>query len=172
MSTTEGKVEIRPMNPEDTNTILSIDSEIRAAGKAITYENLTAEYILFATKGIRPQENPASYVGSLTGNVAALLDFSFVAEVHGQVRGFVLGQVARLRESATEVGVIEMIGVHPDYQRRGIGAKLIDTLADKYRAKGIKIMRIGINYRDKSLLGLVERTGFSATRVIVYSKIL
>jgi ribosomal protein S18 acetylase RimI-like enzyme len=172
MSTAEGKVEIRPMNLEDTNTILSIDSEIRAAGKAVTYENLTAEYILSTTKGIKPQENPASYVGSLTGNVAALLDFSFVAELNGQVRGFVLGQVARLRESATEVGVLEMIGVHPDYQRRGIATKLIDTLADKYRSKGIKIMRIGINYRDKSLLSLVEQTGFSATRVIVYSKIL
>jgi len=172
MSAAESKIEIRPMNLEDTNTILSIDGEIRAAGKAITYENLTAEYILSISKGITARENPASYVGSLTGNVAALLDFSFVADIDGQVRGFVLGQVARLRESATEVGVIEMIGVHPDYQRKGIGTKLINALADKYRSKGIKIMRIGINYRDKSFLSLVEHAGFSAARLIVYSKIL
>ena len=101
-----------------------------------------------------------------------MLNLSFVAEVNGQIRGFILGQVARVRESATEIGIIQMIGVHPDYQRRGIGSRLVRTLSDKYRSQGIKVMRIGVDYRDKSLLGLVEHAGFGVDRLVIYSMIL
>lgn len=168
----QDKIEIRPVKLEDIDSILSIDTEIRAARNVITYRKLTAEYILSAGRGIPPQENPASYVRSLTGDAAPLLNLSFVAEVNGQVRGFILGQVARVRESAVEIGVIQMIGVHPDYQRRGIGSRLVRALADKYRSQGIKVIRIGVDYRDKSLLGLVEHVGFGVDRLLVYSMIV
>ena len=172
MRRVEGTIEIRPMILEDLKAILLLDKEIRTTGKAITYANLTTEYILSAGRKVSYQESPTSYVSSITGNVAALLDFSFVAEVDCQVCGFILGQVARLREAATELGIIQMIGVHPDYQRKGIGAKLVNALADKCRSKGIKIMRIGIDHRDKSLLNLVEHMDFGVGRLIVYSKVL
>jgi len=168
----QDKIEVRPIKLEDIDPILSIDREIRAAGNVITYRNLTAEYILSAGRGIPPQESPASYVRSLTGDAAPLLNLSFVAEVNGQVRGFILGQVARVRESATEIGIIQMIGVHPDYQRRGIGSRLVRGLADKYRSQGIKVIRIGVDYRDKSLLGLVEHSGFGVDRLVVYSMVV
>lgn len=101
-----------------------------------------------------------------------MLDFSLVVEADGKVRGFVLGQVARLRNSATEIGIIQMIGIHPDYQRRGIGSRLIHALVDKYRSAGINVVRIGIHHRDKSLLALAENVGFSVDRLIVYSMVL
>jgi len=165
----QDKIEVRPIKLEDIDPILSIDKEIRAAGNVITYRNLTAEYILSAGRGKSPQQSPASYIRSLTGDAAPLLNLSFVAEANGQVRGFILGQVARVRESATEIGIIQMIGVHPDYQRKGIGNRLVRTLADKYRSQGIKVIRIGVDYRDKSLLGLVEHAGFGVDRLVVYS---
>jgi ribosomal protein S18 acetylase RimI-like enzyme len=168
----QDKIEVRPIKLEDIDPILSIDREIRAAGNVITYRNLTAEYILSAGRGIPPQESPASYIRSLTGDAAPLLNLSFVAEFNGQVRGFILGQVARARESATEIGIIQMIGVHPDYQRRGIGSRLVRALADKYRSQGIKVIRIGVDYRDKSLRGLVEQAGFGIDRLVVYSMIV
>lgn len=165
----QDKIEVRPIKLKDIDDILSIDGEIRAVGDVITYRNLTTEYILFAGHGKPPQRSPASYIRSLTGDVAPLLNFSFVAEVNGQVRGFILGQVARLREGVTEIGIIQMIGVHPDYHRKGIGSKLIRALADKYRSEGIKVIRIGVDHRDKSLLGLVEHVGFGVDRLVVYS---
>jgi GNAT superfamily N-acetyltransferase len=168
----QDKVEVRPIKVEDIDPIFSIDREIRAAGDVITYRNLTAEYILSTGRGIPPQQSPASYMRSLTGDAAPLLNLSFVAEVNGQIRGFILGQVARVRESATEIGIIQMIGVHPDYQRRGIGSRLVRALADKYRSQGIKVVRIGVDYRDKSLLGLVEHSGFAVDRLVVYSMIV
>jgi len=168
----QDKVEVRPIKLEDVDAILSIDKAIRAAGNVITYRNLTTEYIVSAGRGIPPQEDPASYLRSLTGDAAPLLNMSFVAEVNGQVRGFILGQVARVRNSATEIGVIQMIGVHPDYQRRGIGSRLVRALSDKYRSQGMKVMRIGVDYRDKSLVGLFEHVGFGVDRLVIYSMVL
>ena len=172
MSRVEGKTKVRPMVVGDIDAVLSVDREVRAAGKAITYANLTTEYILSIDRKVRHQESPTSYADSITGNVAALLDFSFVAEVDGQVRGFILGQIAHLREAATEFGVIQMIGVHPAYQRKRIGISLLNALADKYRSRGIKTMRVGIDYRDKDLRSLIEHMGFGVGRLVVYSKIL
>jgi ribosomal protein S18 acetylase RimI-like enzyme len=166
------KVEVRPIKLEDVDAILSIDKAIRATGNVITYRNLTTEYIVSAGRGIPPEENPASYVQSLTGDAAPSLNLSFVAEVNSQVCGFILGQVARVRDSATEIGIIQMIGVHPDYMRRGIGSRLVHALSDKYRSQGIKVMRIGVDYRDKSLLGLLEDVGFGVDRLVIYSMLL
>lgn len=168
----QDRIEVRPINLEDIDAILSIDREIRARGSAHTYRNLTMEYVLFAERGIPDQRSPGSYARSLTGEVAPLLGFTFVAEANGQVRGFILGQVARLRESASEIGIIQMIGVHPDYQHKGIASQLLRALADKYKSEGIKVMRVGLDHRDKDLLGLVERFGFGVDRLIVYSMTL
>jgi GNAT superfamily N-acetyltransferase len=167
-----GRIRVRPMVVGDINAVLAVDRAVRAAGKAITYANLTTEYILSMDRGVAHEESPTSYADSITGNVVALLDFSFVAEVGGQVRGFILGQIAHLREAATEFGVIQMIGVHPDYQRRRIGISLLNALADKYRSRGIKTMRVGVDYRDKDLRSLIEHMGFGVGRLVVYSKIL
>lgn len=172
MSDVEGRIGIRPMAVGDIHAALAVDREVRAAGKAITYANLTTENILSIDRRISHEESPTSYADSITGNVAALLDYSFVAEVDGQVRGFILGQIAHLREAATEFGVIQMIGVHPDYKRKRIGISLVNALAAKYRSKGIKTMRIGIDYRDKDLRSLIEHMGFGVGRLVVYSKIL
>jgi GNAT superfamily N-acetyltransferase len=172
MKSVEGKIAVRPMAVGDIEAVLSVDKAVRAAGKAITYANLTTEYILSIDRRVKHEESPTSYADSKTGDVAALLDFSFVAEVDGQVRGFVLGQIAHFREAATEFGVIQMIGVHPDYQRKRIGISLLNALADTYRSKGIKTMRIGIDYRDKDLRSLIEHMGFGVGRLVVYSKIL
>jgi ribosomal protein S18 acetylase RimI-like enzyme len=168
----QDKIEVRPIKLEDIDPILSVDRAIRAAGNVITYRSLTAEHILSAGRGIPSQESPASYVRSLTGDAAPLLNLSFVAELNGHVCGFILGQVARARESATEIGIIQMVGVDPDYQRRGIGSRLVRALSDKYRSQGIKVMRIGVDYRDKSLLGLVEHAGFGVDRLVIYSMVL
>jgi hypothetical protein len=48
----------------------------------------------------------------------------------------------------------------------------VRALSDKYRSQGIKVMRIGVDYRDKSLLGLVEHAGFGVDRLVVYSMIV
>ena len=158
MSSIEGKMEIRAIVLRDLDAMFSIDKEIRATGKTITYANLTTEEIF-------SKDRKAAYL-------TKLLDFGLVAELDGQVRGFILGEVAHLREAAVELGVILIIGVHPDCQRRGIAVNLVNALGDKYRSKGIKRMRVAIDERDKGLIAFFERMGFRVGRLLAYTKIL
>jgi GNAT superfamily N-acetyltransferase len=172
MSSVEGKIEIRPMVLGDLDAMFLIDRKIRAAGKAITYAKLTTEHIFTIDRKVSRQKRPTSYVDLITGDVAGLLALGLVAEVDGRVRGFILGEVRHIGEAATEVGLILILGVHPDYQGKGIATNLVNALAEKYHTKGIKTIRVGIDQRDKDLLGFIEHMGFSAGHLIEYSKSL
>ena len=67
-------ITIRPMEPEDIDTILEIDRKISGQQRAITYADL------------------------ITGDLGGELDLSFVAEVSGKVGGFILARHAYIGE--------------------------------------------------------------------------
>jgi predicted N-acetyltransferase YhbS len=81
------------MEPEDISTILEIDREISGKSRAVTYASL------------------------ITGDLGGELDLSFVAEVGGKVAGFILARHAYIGEPVIEAGLIQILGVQPDYQR-------------------------------------------------------
>ena len=166
------KLKVRPMTLDDLDAILMIDRKIRGLGKAITYANLTTERIFTIDRKASGQRRPLSYVDLITGDVAGLLEFAFVAEVDGHVRGFILGQLGHIGETAAEVGVILILGIQPDYWRKGIANELVDSLCEKYRSKGLKTVRVGIDQRDKDLLAFFEHLGFNVGHFIDYSKTL
>lgn len=172
MVSSERRLKVRPMTLEDLDVIFSIDRKIRGMGKAITYANLTTERIFTIDRKASRLTRPVSYVDLITGDVAGLLDLGFVAEVEGHVRGFILGRLAHVGEATTEIGVILILGVHPDYWEKGIATELVKAICEKYRSKGIKTARIGIDQRDKDLLAFFEHMGFSVGHLIDYSKTL
>ncbi len=163
MSCIEGSIEIRPMVLEDLKAIFLIDKEIRAIGKAITYANVATEDIFTIDREVNHQKRPVSYI-------VGLLDFGFVAEINSHICGFILGQAAH--EDTIEAGLILILGVHPDYHRKGIATGLVNALCEKYRSKGIKTIRATIDQQDKDLLGFVEHMGFIAGHRVDYSKTL
>lgn len=170
MGNSELKTKVRSMTLEDLDVIFSIDRKIRASGKAITYANLTTERIFTIDRKASRLTRPVSYIDLITGDVSGLLDLGLVAEVEGHVRGFILGRLAHVGEAATEVGMIIILGVHPDYSRKGIATQLVNAICEKYRSKGIKTVRIGIDQRDKDLESLFEHMGFSVGHLIDYAK--
>ena len=166
------EMKVRPMNLEDLDAIFSIDHKIRGMGKAITYAHLTTEHIFTINRHVGRLAEPISYVDLITGDVSELLDLGFVTEVEGHVRGFILGRRAHVGEAATEIGVILILGVHPEYWRKGMATKLVNAICEKYRSKGIRTVRIEIDQRDKELLGFCEQMGFSVGHRIDYTKTL
>jgi GNAT superfamily N-acetyltransferase len=166
----EEGLQVRPMILEDIDAIFHIDHEIRKAGEVITYENLTTERIFTIDRHVGRSAKPVSYVDLIKGDVSELLDFSFVAEVESHIRGFILGRIEHVGEAATQVGVIRIIGVHPEYRRRGIASSLITAICDKYHSRGIKRLQIDIDQRDKQLIYFVEHMGFDVGHLIDYSK--
>jgi len=136
------------MEPEDIDSVLAIDRKITGVRRAITYTDL------------------------ITGDLGGVLGLSFVAEVNGQVAGFILARRAYVGEPVTEVGLIQILGVDPDYWRQGIAAKLVSALLQTCRAKKLGAVRIMVNERDSQLRGLFEHLGFTRGKLIDYTKTL
>jgi ribosomal protein S18 acetylase RimI-like enzyme len=144
----ERKIRVRPMEPEDIESVLAIDRKITGVRRAVTYTEL------------------------ITGDLGGVLGLSLVAEVGGQVVGFILARRALAGEPATEVGLIQILGVDPDYQRQGIATKMVNGLLETCRAKKLSAVRIMANEKDSQLRGLFEHLGFRRGKLIDYTKTL
>lgn len=133
----KGTINIREMSAEDLEGILDIERESRGSSRAATYAPV-----------------PDSCIGGEVDN-------SIVAEDDGRIVGFVLGRVVRSPIELGDVAWIELIGVSPGYQRRGIGRRMVEAWKDHCSRKGIKKVHIMINWRDWWMLSFFESMGFS-----------
>lgn len=145
-STIKSKLRIRPMEAEDIEQVLEIDRKISGLRRAITYTDL------------------------ITGDLGGVLDLSFVAELSGKVVGFILARHVFVGDPVVEVGLIQILGVDPDYQRQGIASELIDALVERCRAKGLKTVRVMISDRDSQLQSFFSDEGFRRGQLIDYTK--
>ena len=172
MSTGEVDMKVRPVTLEDLDAILAIDRRIRRAGKAVTYANLTTERIFSIDRKVTRRSSATSYLDLITGDVSELLELGLVAEVEGRVRAFILGGIEHVGKAGSQVGVIRILGVHPDFWRRGIAAHLVNSICEKYRSKGVRRVHVRIDQRDKDLLGFFEHMSFQAGHLIDFTKTL
>lgn len=144
----ESKVRIRPMEPEDIDAVLAIDKKISGVRRAVTYTDL------------------------ITGDLGGVLDLSFVAEVDGYIAGFILARRAYVGEPVAEVGLVQILGVDPDYGRQGIATKLVEALLESVQSENLKAVRIMIKERDSQLQAFFAHMGFKRGQLIDYTKTL
>ena len=138
----EDRIRIRPMQAEDIDAILTIDRKIGGVQRAITYE-------------------VERYIGGQ-------FDLSFVAEVDDKVVGFVLAALTYIPEQVTEACTILTVSVDPDYQGQGIARKLIQTVLEVSRSRGIRRVRTMVDQNDAQLKGFFERMEFRRGYLIEY----
>jgi len=149
MSTTESgkvKIRVRPMEPIDIDRVLAIDSQITGTRRASTYTDL------------------------IIGDLGKIPDLSFIAEVNGEVQGFLLARRAYFGEPFDEVGMIHILGVDPDYWRQGVATEMINALVEACQQKSLNSVRIFINEDDNQLKSLFEGLGFRRGRLVDYTK--
>jgi ribosomal protein S18 acetylase RimI-like enzyme len=149
MPATEGeksKIRVRPMQPEDIDSVIAIDSKITGVRRAATYTDL------------------------IIGDLGKIPDLSFVAEVNGEVQGFVLARRAYFGEPFTEVGLIQILGVEPDQWRQGIATSMINTLVETCQSKKLNAVWIMLDESDDQLQSLFKRLGFRRGKLINYTK--
>jgi ribosomal protein S18 acetylase RimI-like enzyme len=143
----EVKVSIRRMEHSDIHEVLALDRIIRGSGlDVIRYEDLTS-----ANPGTPP-------------------DSSFVAEIDGKIVGFSINRSTYLMVPLTEVCIIHAILIHPDYQGRGIGRKLIQALLYYCQTEGIGTVRALIPEDNKNLQAIFERQGFQRSNIVNFDK--
>ena len=143
----ETKVTIRPMTRSDIHEVLVLDRIIRSTERdVIGYEDLAS-----ADPGTPP-------------------DLSFVAEIGDRMVGFSINRSMYLMVPLTEVCIIHAILVHPDYQRHGIGKKLIQALLNHCQKEGIGTVRILIPRGNKELQALFERQDFKRSKIVNFDR--
>jgi predicted N-acetyltransferase YhbS len=139
-------VRIRPMEPGDIGAIVEIERKLTGIVRA------------------------ASHADLIRGELGATSDLSCVAEIGGQVAGFLLARHAYVGEPVIEAGLIQGMGVDPEYARYGVATKLVNSLLDRCRTKGPKTVRVVLSERTSQMEGFFSYMGFRRAQLVVYDK--
>ena len=161
MSATEkGTISIRRMTRNDIDAVLAI------------YKKVRDEKIPGVKRSRLSYRGPMTYEEVASTNPGGALDLSFIAEVNGQVAGFLWSRAAFVGIPVDEVAVIHMLIVDPDYGRRGIAHKLIDALSKHCPTKGIGAVRAVLDERHWELQNYFQSLGFRRSELVIYTKTL
>ncbi len=142
----ESTIKIRLMKAEDFEAVLGIDEKILKVSRQAYYEMKFEK--LFETKDYLPA--------------------SFVAEAeNGKVVGYIMGelymgQYGIFQERAT----LDTIGVDPNYQKMGIGKKLIDEFIQHLKKVGVKKVNALISWNDPQLMLFFNANQFTPSKTI------
>jgi ribosomal protein S18 acetylase RimI-like enzyme len=154
----ETEVKIRPTERGDIDAMIAVYSKIREE----------------KIPGVK--RSRLSYRGDMTfdevasTNPGGPLDLSCVAEINGEVVGFIWGRLAFAGIPVNEVGIIHVLVVDPDYQKQGIAAKLVDALAQRCQTRGVETVRAVIDERHWELQNYFQKLGFRRSELVIYTR--
>ncbi len=142
----EEDVEIRVMKESDVEPVTEIDYKVFGKRRPQYYERKIAEVL--------DQES-------------GRLVTSLVAELGGQVVGFIMGSVYLGEFGIPEtIASIDTIGVDPEYQRQGIAGYLLDEFRTTVAKAGVNKIHTLVSWTDTDLLGFFANMGFAAANTL------
>jgi predicted N-acetyltransferase YhbS len=131
-------VKIRSLKKEDLETIVEIDGKVLRDKRRDYWE-----------RKLERVDNRSSQV-------------SLVAEVEGNVVGFILGDVSGWEFGVPNtIGWIDTIGVDPIYQKKGLATALAQELIKKLKTIGVKTIYTLVSWNDWDLLQFFHAMGFT-----------
>ena len=149
MSTTE--INVRLLEREDFNSVVEIDKKVFKQDRSEYYE----------IKFSRALDKKNQIV------------VSFVAVEYEKVVGFVMCEL-----SVGEYGVpsneafVDTIGIHPDYQNKGIGRLLLGELVIHLKKAGVEKIETHVDWSDWELVKFLNFNGFKpSTKISLERKI-
>ena len=141
----ESAITIRLMKADDFDAVVRIDEKVLKDSRPEYYEMKFTK--LFKSKHYVPT--------------------SLVAEEDEKVVGFVMGELFRGEYGiAQEKATLNTIGVHPDYQRRGIGERLINEFMDHLKRLGVQKVNTLVHWDDPYLIHFFSTNQFSPSKTI------
>lgn len=124
-------------------TVRDIDEVLRLTGEIVN----------------RPQA--AAYYASLCdAYIKRSPDTCLVAEHDGRLVGFALAEVRGWEFGAKLAGWLEVIGVDPAHQGRGVSRALMSELFESFRRASVTIVNTMINWNDGDLIDYFRAQGF------------
>jgi len=142
------RIPVRSMNANDLAALVEIDRRITGGERVKYFERKLAD--------------------ALTDSDVRV---SLVAELDGVPVGFVmarvdLGEFGRVDTTA----VLDTIGVHPDYQNRGVGRALISQLLTNLGTLRVENVRTEVDWNDRELLAYLDRCGFRPSQQLCFDR--
>lgn len=88
-------------------------------------------------------------------------DAAIVAEIGGNVVGFMLGEVRAGEFGLDETsGWIEVIGVDPDQQGKAVGRHLADAMVTRFKTRGVQVVRTLVDEKMNDIASFFTSVGF------------
>lgn len=111
-----------------------------------------------------------SYRDMITGEAGGRADMSFVARTGDKIIGFIIAKLEYMGVPVTEVCLVHGIVIDPDYQRQGVGVKLVNELLDYCHLEDISPIRLLLADYDQRMIGFFSRFGFARSRLQIYDR--
>jgi len=139
-------VTVRRMNTHDTEGVLAINEKITGRPHEAQYES--------------------RIIDALTRNPLGCL----VAEAEGKVVGFILADIRGWEFAIPKSGWIEIVGVDPDFQGKGVARELIGKLDQYFRNHNVDRIMTMVNWNEGGLVGFFRALGFERSEFILLEK--
>ena len=140
----EAKLLLRPLCEADIPSIITIDEQTSGRSKPEYWRSKLTRYLLQNRFNLDTDNSVLARV----------------AEKDGEVVGFVIGEIRRWEFGQPFCGWITALGTNPNYQRLGIGRRLLAELLDYYRDKELREIRTIVEWSDGDLLKFFHSMGF------------
>ncbi len=152
----QDKLLVRPLEQADIPSIIAIDARIAGAPKPEYWRHKLAQYVT--------QHDAPGEPGNGVLARAAVIDDKLVAFMIGGVRRWEFGQPAS--------GWITSLAVDPDWQKMGIGRRLLAELLAYYREQELPEVRTIVDWVDADLLRFFHSMGFVRGPYVELQKLL
>jgi len=131
-------VKIRALKAEDMDAIVNIDERVLGEERKNYWE-----------RRLRLMNHRSTQI-------------SLVAEVQGEVVGFILGEVSGWEFGVPEtIGWMDTIGIDPAYQKKGVATALARELIQNLKAIGVRAIYTLVSWNDWDLLQFFHSMGFT-----------
>jgi ribosomal protein S18 acetylase RimI-like enzyme len=158
LNTEKAKVLIRPMEFSDIDAIIA------------TYKKVIDEKIPGVKRSRLSYRADLTYDEVASTEPGGALDVSFVAEAKGKMVGFIWGRLTYVGIPTTQVGIIHLLIVDPEYHRLGIASELLNALAKRCKEKGVNTVRAVLDERDWELQNYFQSRGFRRSELTIYTR--
>jgi len=146
MATGELQIRVRRMTEADLPKVREIDQELVGPDRSVSWP-LRVEAHWWVYRGMP----------------------NFVAELDDRIVGFILGDL-RGSEYGPEVsGWIDVMGVSPEHQGKGIGRRLVEAFCGECRGQGFNVRIVAVG-SDNRLSRFATSLGFTKGDLVGYEK--
>lgn len=115
------------------------------------------------------QERRDYYAGKIESilNPKHNINSSIVCEIDGKVAGFIMGDIYFGEYGIPEASAtIDTVGVHPEYQKHGVGSDMLDQFLMNMKVAGVSKVYTLVNWDDFALEKFFSRKRFVPSKRI------